>query len=148
MPDFNKLKPKTCAKREVSQLTKPQAPQFTSDARGEEKRARLMEQVEAQRRAALEATNFKAREFKPSDVRAASVGGGSSKTTPSAALMAVVKDFQLHSLLRVQKREEFDKKQREREEEQQRFERLKLEQLKRQEEEEIERIRKQMMFKA
>ena len=148
MPDFSKLKPKTCEKREVSQLTKPQAPQFNSDARGEEKRARLLVQVEAQRRADLEATNFKAREFKPSEIRAASVGGGSSKTTPSAALMAVVKDFQLHSLLRVQKREEFDKKMREREEEQQRAERMKLEQLKRQEEEEIERIRKQMVFKA
>ena len=61
-----------------------------------------MQMVEEERRAALEATRFKAREFKPTyDMRAASLGGGSGKTTPSAALKAVVKEFKLHSLLRV-----------------------------------------------
>ena len=100
MPDFNKLKPKTCGKRDLPQLTKPLAPSFTTDARGEDKKARLMQKVADERRAALEATRFKAREFKPSEMRAASLGGGSGKTTPSAALMAVVKEFKLHSLLR------------------------------------------------
>ncbi|MFN9904823.1 MAG: hypothetical protein ACK56F_01695 [bacterium] len=59
--------------------------------------------MEAERKAELEATCFKARDFKPlPDARAASVGGGSGKTTPSAALLAVVKEFKLNSLLRVQ----------------------------------------------
>ena len=143
MPDFSKMKPKTCTKREVPQLTKPMAPNFTTDVRGQDKRARLLQQVEAERRAELEATRFKAREFKqPADARAASVGGGSGKTTPSAALMAVVKEFKLNSLLRVQQREEFDKKKKEREEEHQKAEVERLEELKRQEEEEIRRIRK------
>ena len=107
-----------------------------------------MEQVEAERRAALEATKFKAREFKPVEMRAASVGGGSGKTTPSAALMAVVKGFQLHSLIRSQQREEFEAKIREREEEKQQAEIARLEDIKRQEEEEIQRLRKQMVFRA
>jgi hypothetical protein len=45
-----------------------------------------MQRVEAERRAALEMTRFKAREFKHSEMRASSLGGGSGKTTPSAAL--------------------------------------------------------------
>ena len=75
-----------------------------------------MQQIEAERRAALEMTRFKAREFNPAEMRAASLGGGSGKTTPSAALMAVVKEFKLHSLLRSQKRDEYDKLKREKDE--------------------------------
>jgi hypothetical protein len=35
--------------------------------------------------------------------------GGSGKTTPSSALIAVVKEFKLHSLMRSQQREEFER---------------------------------------
>jgi hypothetical protein len=71
-----------------------------------------MQQIEAQKKAELERTKFKAREFNLQEFnqRSASVGCGSGKTTPSSALMAVVKEFKLHSLMRHQKREEFEKK--------------------------------------
>lgn len=99
----------------------------------------------------MELTKFKAREYhKPAEqsVRAASVGGGSGKTTPSAALMAVVKEFKLHSLMRSQQREEFEKKKKEKDQQLQKGEIERLEEIKRKEEEEVRRIRAQMMFKA
>jgi len=107
MPDFNKLKPKTCLKTEASSATKAAPFELSTINRGEEKRAKLLQQVEEERLHALELTKFKAREFKPQDLnqqRAVSVGGNSGKNTPSATLMAAVKEFKLHSLMRNQHR--------------------------------------------
>ena len=114
MPDFNKLKPKTSVKKDTC-LTKAEPFQLTSDLRGQDKRKKLIEQIEAEKKAQIEKTKFKARDFNIQEFsqRAASIGGGSGKTTPSSALMAVVKEFKLHSLMRSQQREEFEKKMKE-----------------------------------
>jgi len=50
MPDFNKLKPKTSVKKEIS-LTKTEPFQLTSDLRGQDKRKKLIEQIEAEKKA-------------------------------------------------------------------------------------------------
>lgn len=97
-------------------LTKAEPFQLTSDLRGQDKRKKLIEQIEAEKKAQIERTRFKARDFNIQEFsqRTASIGGGSGKTTPSSALMAVVKEFKLHSLMRSQQREEFEKKLKER----------------------------------
>ena len=56
--------------------------------------------------------------------------------------MAVVKEFKLHSLIRSQQREEFEKRVKEKETEIEATERERLLELKRKEEEEIRRIRR------
>ena len=114
MPDFNKLKPKTSVKKDTC-LTKAEPFQLTSDLRGQDKRKKLIEQIEAEKKAQIEKTKFKARDFNIQEFsqRGASIGGGSGKTTPSSALMAVVKEFKLHSLMRSQQREEFEQKMKE-----------------------------------
>ncbi len=113
MPDFNKVKPKTSVKKDHLSTTKAEPFQLTSDVRGQDKREKLLQQIEAEKKAQLERTKFKARDFNIQEFtqRAASLSGaGSGKTTPSSALMAVVKEFKLHSLMRSQQRDEFDKK--------------------------------------
>lgn len=56
--------------------------------------------------------------------------------------MAVVKEFKLHSLMRSQKRDEFDKKLKEKHTEAELAEIQKLEELKQKEQEEVNRIRR------
>ena len=67
--------------------------------------------------------------------------GACGKSTPSSALMAVVKEFKLHSLIRSQQREDFEKRVKEKETEVEAAERERLVGLKRKEEEEIRKIR-------
>ena len=62
MPDFNKLTPKTSVKKEIS-LTKTEPFQLTSDLRGQDKRKKLIEQIKAEKKAQIEKTKFKARDF-------------------------------------------------------------------------------------
>lgn len=90
-----------------------------------------MHQVEEERKRELEQAKFKAREFKdiaPKPILA------SGKNTPSAAL---VKEFKLHSVQRCQQREDFERRQREKEAELSRQEEERLLEIKRKEEEEI-----------
>jgi len=95
MPDFNK--PKTCVKKDTLSITKAEGFKLSTIERGVEKRSKFIQQVEEERKREQELAKFKAREFKPQDLKPIIQSG---KTTPNTALLSIVKEFKLHSMQR------------------------------------------------
>jgi hypothetical protein len=131
----------------VQEVAKPTAtpgkagpPQLSTESRGEEKRLRLQRQMEEEQRLAAEAAIFRAREFTVSHPPA-------PKMTPAKAATPA-KAPALSTLARQSQREAFDAKIKEREALKEQTEQERLMELKRQEEAEVQRLRRQMIFRA